>query len=157
LAAERQIRWIKLVFESVGFLGRENTHELQFETDVVVALAGLFGNLQAKSTIKRRQISQPVRLKESIGLEIAIFDLIERTSAAGGMTKGGEVTSEERFKTFGAEIFAKRDGGFRERERSRIQSSDNRIQYVQAIPAGDSGPGLFGRVFVSLGKKAVKK
>ena len=65
-----------ILAQRVGFLRRLHAHELEFQTQMILSFTGVFGHFQSERAIERRQIREPMRLKERVGLEIAILDLV---------------------------------------------------------------------------------
>jgi hypothetical protein len=54
---------------------------------VVVALGGLGSHFEAKGTVERGEIGEPVRLKERVGFNVAVFDLVHWTKPARGVAE----------------------------------------------------------------------
>ena len=92
------------MFESVGFFGGQHAHELQLEADVVLALAGIGGDLQAEGAVESGEVGQAMRLEERVGLDVAVFDFVQGASAARGMAKGGEISRVERLERLRREL-----------------------------------------------------
>jgi hypothetical protein len=63
VAAQGHVLRVELVLEGVGFFGRQNTHEFQLQADVVLALVGIRGDLQAEGAIESGEVRQAVGLK----------------------------------------------------------------------------------------------
>ena len=59
---------------------------------MVGALGGAIGNFQAERAVKRCEVGQPMRLKEWVGLEVAVFDFVERAIAARCMAERGDIS-----------------------------------------------------------------
>ena len=79
VAALRELLRVELMFQRVGFLGGEHAHEFQFEADVVLALAGILGDFQAEGAVERGEVGQAMRLEQRVGLDVAVFDFVQRT------------------------------------------------------------------------------
>ena len=104
VAAQGQVLGVELMFESVGFFGGQHAHEFQFQADVVVALAGVGGDFQAEGAVERGEVGQAMRLKERVGLDVAVFDFVQGTATARGMTKRGEIRRVEGLESLRLEL-----------------------------------------------------
>jgi hypothetical protein len=63
---------VELMFEGVGFLGREHGHEFELDADVVLAFNGVKRHFQAEGGVERAKIGESVRLEERVGLDVAV-------------------------------------------------------------------------------------
>ena len=67
---------------------------------MVVALVGIGGDTQTEGAVKRGKVGQPVRLEERVGLDVAVFNLIQGAATAGRVTEGGEVRRQKDIRSF---------------------------------------------------------
>ena len=95
----RGLLGIQLMFVGVRFLGGEHTHEFVLQTKMIVTLAGVIGDFESERTIEGSEVSEAVRLEERVGLEVAIFDLVQWTVAARGVAEDGKAGILERFES----------------------------------------------------------
>ena len=79
---------VKLVFQGVRLLRGQHAEELELEANMVVAVPRIGRHFQPECPIERRQVRQPVRLKEGVGLEIRVLDFIHGTAPARRMAEG---------------------------------------------------------------------
>ena len=91
IAALGELISVELMFERVRFLRSENAHEFQFQTNVIVALTGVFSDFESECAVECSEVGEAMRLEEWVGFDVAIFDLVQRAAAARRMAEGGDV------------------------------------------------------------------
>lgn len=100
---------------------------------MVMALVGVGGNLQTESAVKRGKVGQPVRLEKRIGLDVAVFNLIQWAATAGRVTEGSEVRCQKDIEAFRFELGLEGGGRFRKRRCGGSQGADGRLQQSWAV------------------------
>ena len=83
------------VFDGVGLLQRQHSHELQFEADVIHALVCIGRGFQAERMVKCGQISETMGLDEWIGFQLSVFDFVERAWTASRVAECGDIVVEK--------------------------------------------------------------
>ena len=146
IATNEQEIVIKLLLESICFPRRKHGHEFQFETDMVGPLCGILRHLQTKRAVKRSEISEPVRLKQRIGIQIAVFDFVERTISARGMTERHHVRDLERFKSVFLQTRLERARRIREMRSATGHSSHCGLERSACVNARQPLPNFCRRI-----------
>ena len=87
---------VQLMLVCIGFLRRQHAHEFQFEAKMIVAFASVFRYFQPERAIKRRQVSEAMRLEQRVGFDVAVINFIQGTRTTRRMAKSSQVGVAER-------------------------------------------------------------
>lgn len=79
------------MFVRERLLRGQHRHEFEFNADVVLAFGRVRRHLQSERGVKGPEIRESVRLKQWVGLDIAVFDFVHRTIPPHGVAKAGHV------------------------------------------------------------------
>jgi len=140
--ALREVIGVQLVLQSIGFPGGKDAHELEFEAEVILPLAGIGSNLKPKGMIEGGDVGEAVRLEKRVRLDIAIFDFVQWAGPSRGMSKCGQPGIEKRLKILPQKL---RDAKFSPRG-----NCPGSLQTRSRLGSTKPAPALGFRIFVGL-------
>ena len=80
---------------------------------MILTFARIGGDFQTEGAVERGEVGQAMRLEQRVGLDVAVFDFVQRTGAARRVAEGGEIGVEEGVEGVGSQGGDQRLGGWR--------------------------------------------